>query len=88
MQLESHVLQPFLLGRVVRLHPLAVVLALAAGLVTAGIVGALLAVPLLAVLSSAVRNFAAAPPAEPLTAATDAEAPPTKTLRRIRWRRR
>ncbi|MEV4603681.1 AI-2E family transporter [Amycolatopsis sp. NPDC049253] len=88
MQLESHVLQPFLLGRVVRLHPLAVVLALATGLVTAGIVGALLAVPLLAVLSSAVRNFAAAPPDEPLAAATDAEAPPTKTLRRIRWRRR
>jgi predicted PurR-regulated permease PerM len=48
MQLESHVLQPFLLGRAVRLHPLAVVLALATGLVTAGIVGALRAVPLLA----------------------------------------
>ncbi|MFI0803286.1 AI-2E family transporter [Amycolatopsis lurida] len=40
MQVESHVLQPLLLGRAVRLHPLAVVLALATGLVTAGIVGA------------------------------------------------
>ncbi|MFD8493782.1 AI-2E family transporter [Amycolatopsis sp. NPDC059657] len=57
MQLESHVLQPFLLGRAVRLHPLAVVLTLAAGLVIAGVIGALLAVPLLAVLSSAVRSF-------------------------------
>ncbi|MEU4675068.1 AI-2E family transporter [Amycolatopsis sp. NPDC023774] len=65
MQLESHVLQPFLLGRVVRLHPLAVVLALATGLVTAGIIGALLAVPLLAVLSSARRNFTAPPRPSP-----------------------
>lgn len=66
MQLESHVLQPFLLGHAVRLHPLAVVLALATGLVTAGILGALLAVPLLAVLSSALRSLAAPPPhAEP-----------------------
>ncbi|WP_275295179.1 AI-2E family transporter [Amycolatopsis sp. La24] len=59
MQLESHVLQPFLLGRAIRLHPLAVVLALATGLVAGGIVGALLAVPLLAVLTSALRSLAA-----------------------------
>ncbi|MEV0072037.1 MULTISPECIES: AI-2E family transporter [unclassified Amycolatopsis] len=76
MQLESHVLQPFLLGRVVRLHPLAVVLALAAGLVTAGIIGALLAVPLLAVLSSALRTLAAPPPQpDAPTAATDSTGP-------------
>lgn len=62
MQVESHVLQPVLLGRAVRLHPLAVVLALAVGLVAAGIVGALLAVPLLAVFSSGVRSLAAVPP--------------------------
>ncbi|MEV6823480.1 AI-2E family transporter [Amycolatopsis sp. NPDC051102] len=61
MQLESHVLQPLLLGRAVRLHPLAVVLALAIGLVAAGIVGALLAVPLLAVFSSGVRSLTARP---------------------------
>jgi predicted PurR-regulated permease PerM len=71
MQLESHVLQPFLLGRVVRLHPLAVVLALATGLITAGIIGALLAVPLLAVLSSALRNLAAPPQADATNAAAD-----------------
>jgi predicted PurR-regulated permease PerM len=57
MQLESHVLQPLLLGRAVNLHPLAVVLAIAAGLLTAGIVGALLAVPLLAVLNSGIRSL-------------------------------
>lgn len=57
MQLESHVLQPFLLGRSVRLHPVAVVLAIAAGLVTAGIVGGLLAVPIIAFLNTAVRTL-------------------------------
>ncbi|HKS48186.1 MAG TPA: AI-2E family transporter [Amycolatopsis sp.] len=60
MQLESHFLQPLLLGRAVHLHPLAVVLALAVGVVTAGLVGALLAVPLLAVLSAALRTLTAA----------------------------
>ena len=57
MQLESHLLQPLLLGRAVKLHPLAVVLVIAAGLLTAGIAGALLAVPLLAVVNSAARSL-------------------------------
>jgi putative heme transporter len=57
MQLESHVLQPLLLGRAVELHPLAVVLAIATGLLVAGIAGALLAVPLLAVLNSGIRSL-------------------------------
>ncbi|MTD56179.1 AI-2E family transporter [Amycolatopsis pithecellobii] len=57
MQLESHILQPLLLGRAVKLHPLAVVLAISAGLVLAGIAGALLAVPLLAVLNAGIRSL-------------------------------
>ncbi|MEU0880122.1 AI-2E family transporter [Lentzea sp. NPDC005914] len=57
MQLESHVLQPLLLGRAVKLHPLAVVIAIAVGLVAGGIAGALLAVPLLAVLNSGIRSL-------------------------------
>ncbi|MET0236757.1 MAG: AI-2E family transporter [Kibdelosporangium sp.] len=57
MQLESHVLQPLLLGRAVRLHPLAVVIAITAGLVAAGIPGALLAVPLLAVLNAGIKSL-------------------------------
>jgi predicted PurR-regulated permease PerM len=48
MQLEGHVLQPLLLGRAVRVHPLAVVLAIAAGLLIGGIFGALIAVPAVA----------------------------------------
>jgi predicted PurR-regulated permease PerM len=57
MQLEGHVLQPLLLGRAVRLHPLAVVLAITVGLVAGGIPGALLAVPLLAVLNAGIRSL-------------------------------
>jgi len=57
MQLEGHILQPLLLGRAVRLHPLAVVLSITAGLVIAGIAGGLLAVPLLAVLNAGIRSL-------------------------------
>jgi predicted PurR-regulated permease PerM len=57
MQLEGHVLQPLLLGRAVKLHPHAVILAIAAGLLTAGIAGALLAVQLLTVLNSGIRSL-------------------------------
>ncbi len=51
-QLESHLLQPILIGRAMSVHPLAVVLAIAAGVVVAGIVGALIAVPSVAVLNA------------------------------------
>jgi predicted PurR-regulated permease PerM len=54
-QIEAHVLQPFLLGRAVQLHPLAVILVITAGVLLAGIVGALFAVPLLAVVNSVAR---------------------------------
>ncbi|WP_167107816.1 AI-2E family transporter [Mycobacterium sp. DL592] len=58
-QLEAHILQPFVMGRAVAIHPLAIVLAIAAGGVLAGIVGALLAVPLVAFLNSAIRVLVA-----------------------------
>ncbi|WP_433196645.1 AI-2E family transporter [Nocardia sp. CA-107356] len=57
MQLESHVLQPLLLGRAVSIHPLAVVLAIAAGIVLGGIAGGLLAVPFVAVMNTAIRSL-------------------------------
>jgi putative heme transporter len=53
-QIEGHVLQPFILGRAVRVHPLAVVLSVAAGGVIAGIGGAVVAVPLVAVTNTVV----------------------------------
>ena len=91
-QLESHVLQPVLLGRAVSLHPLAVVLAIAVGLVVAGIIGALLAVPTVAILNAAVRSLAeqdeqhcpdGIDPADPDEAAPpdDAPAPPDDARR-------
>jgi predicted PurR-regulated permease PerM len=62
-QLEGHVLQPLVMGRAVSVHPLAVVLAIAGGAVLAGIVGALLAVPTVAFLNSALRVLLADDPA-------------------------
>ncbi|WP_433892113.1 AI-2E family transporter [Streptomyces sp. CA-111067] len=53
-QIEGHILQPFILGRAVRVHPLAVVLSVAAGSLVAGIGGAVVAVPLVAVTNTVV----------------------------------
>ncbi|MFD0550711.1 AI-2E family transporter [Streptomyces rectiviolaceus] len=53
-QIEGHILQPFILGRAVRVHPLAVVLSVAAGGLVAGIGGAVVAVPLVAVTNTVV----------------------------------
>src|SRR5262252_9104 len=53
-QLESHLLQPLVVGRMVRFHPLAIILALAVGGVVGGIAGAVVAVPLAAVLFRAI----------------------------------
>ncbi|MFU8875226.1 AI-2E family transporter [Micromonospora sp. SL4-19] len=58
-QLEGHVLQPLIMGRAVAIHPLAVIIGIAGGVVLAGITGALVAVPLIAVLNTAIRRLAA-----------------------------
>lgn len=47
-QLESHFLQPFIMGHSLRLHALVILLSLAAGAAIAGITGAVLAVPIAA----------------------------------------
>jgi predicted PurR-regulated permease PerM len=54
-QMEGHLLQPQVVGKMVRLHPLAVILVLAVAGVTAGIAGAVVAVPVTAALTSAAR---------------------------------
>ena len=56
-QLEAHLLQPQVVGRVIRLHPLAVILALAVGGVLAGIGGAVMAVPIVAVITRPVPEL-------------------------------
>jgi predicted PurR-regulated permease PerM len=48
-QFEGHVLHPVVMSRAVNLHPLVVALSVASGTVLAGIVGAVVAVPLVAV---------------------------------------
>ncbi len=78
-QLEGHVLQPLVMGRAVSIHPLAVVLAIAAGGYTAGIVGALLAVPAVAFFNSAVRVLLADDPAEEEAAQASEEGPRVKS---------
>jgi predicted PurR-regulated permease PerM len=57
-QLEGHVLQPFLVGNAVKVHPLAVVIAVAAGGFLAGIPGALFAVPLVATVNAMIVYIA------------------------------
>ena len=54
-QLEGHLLQPQVVGKMVHLHPLAVILVLAVAGVVAGIAGAVVAVPITAALTSAAR---------------------------------
>jgi len=56
-QLEAHLLQPQVVGKMVRLHPLAVILSLAAGGVLAGIPGAVVAVPIVAVITRALPEL-------------------------------
>lgn len=60
-QLEGHLLQPQVVGKMVRLHPLAVILVLASGGVIAGIYGAIIAVPITAAVTRAMHEFRAAP---------------------------
>lgn len=64
-QVEGHVLQPIIMGRAVAIHPLVVIVGIAAGVVLAGIIGALVAVPLIAVLNTGVRRLARSRPEVP-----------------------
>ena len=57
-QVEGHILQPLIMGRAVAIHPLVVIIGIASGVVLAGIIGALVAVPLIAVLNTGIRRLA------------------------------
>jgi len=54
-QLEAHILQPFIVERAVHLHPVAIVLVLTGAGVLAGVIGAIVAIPLVAAVNSAVK---------------------------------
>jgi predicted PurR-regulated permease PerM len=57
-QVEGHILQPFLMGRFVSLHPLGVIVAIGCGVLVAGIAGALVAVPLAAAGNAVAQHLA------------------------------
>lgn len=57
-QLEGNILAPFVLGHAVRLHPVVVLVALTAGGILGGIVGAFVAVPVAAVLWGVLKELA------------------------------
>jgi predicted PurR-regulated permease PerM len=61
VQLEAHLLQPFIMSRSVEVHPLAIALSVLTGTLIAGIIGALLAVPFVAFLNSTVHALRATP---------------------------
>ncbi|GAA0814917.1 AI-2E family transporter [Spirilliplanes yamanashiensis] len=76
-QLEGHILQPLIMGRAVAIHPLVVIIGIAAGAILAGIVGALVAVPLVAVLNTGIRRLSRRRPEIPPDAVVIAGTPPT-----------
>jgi predicted PurR-regulated permease PerM len=61
VQLEAHLLQPWIMSRSVEVHPLAIALSVLTGTVLAGIVGALLAVPFVAFVNATVHALRDAP---------------------------
>lgn len=58
-QVEGNVLQPVIMSRAVKIHALAVILAVTAGILVAGVIGALVAVPVVAVINTVVRRLRA-----------------------------
>jgi predicted PurR-regulated permease PerM len=81
-QIEGHVLQPLIMGRAVAIHPLVVIVGIAAGVVLAGIVGALVAVPLIAVMNTGIRRLGRRRPEIPpdaVVVTTGAPASPSRT---------
>jgi predicted PurR-regulated permease PerM len=56
-QLEGNVFEPLIMSKSVKLHPVAVILAVAVGVELAGVIGALFAVPVLATVRAAVSSL-------------------------------
>ena len=82
-QVDSHVLQPIVVGRYVRLHPMAIAVVLAGGSVLAGIPGAIFGIPIVAAANAAVHYLRTG--SEP----PSVEAPHTPWWRRVlRMRKR
>lgn len=61
-QIEGHVLQPLVMGWAVELHPVAVAISVIAGSIVAGVIGAVVAVPMVSIAWSIVRELRTDPP--------------------------
>lgn len=70
---EGYLVGPFVLGRAVHMHPVAILLSIGAGTVAAGAVGAFLAVPVVGVLLAVVSALRSPGPAPDVTASSEAE---------------
>lgn len=77
-QIEGHILQPFIMSRSVSVHPLAVVIGITTGITVAGIIGALVAVPIIAMANTVGTYLANEDPGEAakLEAEMEAEGAP------------
>jgi predicted PurR-regulated permease PerM len=75
---DGDVLQPLVMGKAVSLHPLAIILAIAAGSIALGIVGALIAVPIAGAVYGVAKYLTGRdpdlpfPPTEPFVPSTNA----------------
>jgi predicted PurR-regulated permease PerM len=58
-QIEAHLFAPLVMGRMVRVHPLAIIVAISMGSVVFGIIGAVIAVPLVAVVNVVAAHLSA-----------------------------
>ena len=83
-QLEGHVLQPFVMGTAVKVHPLAVVLSVATGGLIGGIPGALFAVPLVATVNVMIGYIARGDWRDNPHPSISDVIPPTRGARRAR----
>jgi predicted PurR-regulated permease PerM len=80
-QVENNVIQPFVYGRTVQIHPLVILIAVLIGASLLGVLGALVAIPTAAAIQAVVRDWwrfrqgEQAPPADEPPAAAGAAAP-------------
>ena len=79
--LEGYLVGPFVLGRAVHLHPVAVLLALTTGTIVAGVLGAFLAVPVLSILLAVIGYYRSEDPEVVEAAAEGGDKPEPEPLR-------
>lgn len=75
-ELEKQILQPFLMGKAVEIHPLAVLIALSIGILWAGIAGGVFAVPLVAIANGIMAEFRKTGQSENDDSSSTKESPP------------